>query len=311
MGEFELIDRLFAQCGAQREDVVLGVGDDGAILASPTRLVVVSDTFVIGRHCPPHTTAFDVGYKSLAVNLSDCAAMNAKPLWAILNLTLADFDEDWLKEFARGFCTLASDYGIALVGGDTTSGPHSVISVTILADAGSQSFLRSAAQAGDDIWVSGVIGLGGAALQAWQDHQQQNLENHPQFHQAWCRWNRPEPRLALAQQLGGLIHACLDISDGVLADCQHLMHASGLGADLHLENFILSQQIPPLTALTAGDDYELLFTAPVQNRATIAQLSLTALPLSRVGEMTATQELRLFHHQQFLPLPCSLGFVHA
>lgn len=313
MGEFELIDAFFRRAGAA-EGVRLGIGDDAALLQLPLghELVVTTDTLVAGRHFPESAAAHDVGWKSLAVNLSDLAAMGARARWVTLALTLPAADEAFLREFARGFFALADREGVALVGGDTTRGPLS-LTVTALGTVPAGTALqRRGAQPGDDLYVSGTPGDAGLGLrlelEQWQDELPVVAREA-----ALQRLHRPDPRLALGAALRGIATACLDISDGLAQDLGHLLRASGVGADLELERLprsVALAAIDPafadILALTSGDDYELLFTAPAASRATIDAL---APRCTRIGSMTAGKGLRLLRAGVPVELPLA-GFTH-
>lgn len=273
MNEFELIDYFFAQTKKDRDDVLLGIGDDGALLKVPPRqsLVVSMDTLVEGIHFPVETTPYDIGYKALAVNLSDLAAMGAKPAWATLALTLPKADKDWLKKFSRGFFSLLNHYGMQLVGGDTTRGP---LAITVQVHGFvpfDRALRRDQAKPGDLIYVTGTLGDAGAGLN-WKI---------PYFLQ---RLNRPEPRVEVGLALRGISHCAIDISDGLAADLGHILQASKVGAQLFVEQLPLSQTLtahfaPPKSwqfALNSGDDYELCFTVPPKNKAKLHK-ALTAI----------------------------------
>lgn len=313
MGEFELIDAFFRRAGAA-EGVRLGIGDDAALLQPPPghELVVTTDTLVAGRHFPESAAAHDVGWKSLAVNLSDLAAMGATARWVTLALTLPAADEAFLREFARGFFALADREGVALVGGDTTRGPLS-LTVTALGTVPAGTALqRRGAQPGDDLYVSGTPGDAGLGLRLELDQWQDELSVVAR-EAALQRLHRPDPRLALGTALRGIATACLDISDGLAQDLGHLLRASGVGADLELERLPRSAALAAIDpafadilALTGGDDYELLFTAPAASRATIDSL---APHCTRIGSMTAGGGLRLLRAGMPVELPLA-GFTH-
>jgi len=295
--EFSLIN-MIAQRASTRTDVVLGIGDDAALLQVPAgqQLVLTTDTLNSGVHFPEQTSAFDIGWKSLAVNLSDLAAMGAQPAWCSLSLVLPKIDSTWLENFCEGFFALANAHGVALVGGDTTRGPLS-LSITALGQVpAGQALRRDKAQNGDDIWVSGYLGDASAALQLWQQGrldvsvtaQDINCETLRQ------RLLRPQPRLALGQALRSVAHAAVDISDGLLADVGHIAQRSGLAAVIQAAAMPLSIALNSTfdetsalaCALRGGDDYELCFTAAQSQRLTIESLAKRlALPLTRIGMM--------------------------
>jgi len=297
INEFSLIN-ILAQRAHQRADVVLGIGDDAALLQVPEgqQLVITTDTLNSGVHFPVETSAFDIGWKSLAVNLSDLAAMGAQPAWCSLSLVLPEANSTWLEHFCDGFFALAHAHDMALIGGDTTRGPLSV-SITALAHVpAGQALRRDKAQKGDDIWVSGFLGEAAAALQLWQ---QGKLDIETGAQQASSellrqRLLRPQPRLALGQELRSLAHAAVDISDGLLADVGHIAQRSGLAAVIDATAVPLSTALSHAfdkstaraCALGGGDDYELCFTAAQNKRSAIEALAQKlALPLSRIGTM--------------------------
>lgn len=267
LGEFDLIRRYFTNLGAA-EGVALGVGDDGAVLDIPPghQLVSVMDTLVAGVHFPEDTTPFDIGYRALAVNLSDLAAMGAEPRWFTLALTLPKADETWLTGFAAGLRSLAERFGIALVGGDTTRGP---LTITVQAEGLvpiGQALRRSGARPGDGIYVTGTLGDAAAGLALHQGSLQTDGDT-AEFLRS--RFFRPEPRVQTGLALRGMATACIDVSDGLLQDLGHVLAASGVGARLELDRLPLSAALRQSAdqracelALSGGDDYELCFTLP-------------------------------------------------
>ncbi|HTH39494.1 MAG TPA: thiamine-phosphate kinase [Rhodocyclaceae bacterium] len=308
--EFSLIERYFTR---PARSAVLGVGDDCALLApSPGQeLAVSTDLLVAGTHFFADAEPEALGWKTLAVNVSDIAAMGGTPRWATLSLALPEAtaaDESWLAAFARGFFACAEAFGVELIGGDTTRGPLT-LGVTIFGEVPAGLALRrSGARAGDDVWVSGTPGraaLGLAQLQgriALQDATDCLAALH-----------RPQPRVALGLALRNLASACIDVSDGLLADLGHILDRSNLAATLHVEALplnLLPGDAPPHLArdclLAGGDDYELAFTAASSQRP--ALLALTAalhLPLHRIGATTVgpAGDLRLLDAQgQALPV---------
>jgi len=237
MTEFTLIERIRARA-ATRPDVLLGIGDDAALLAVPAgqALVVTTDTLIAGVHFPAETAPADIGWKALAVNLSDLAAMAATPAWCTLALTLPDADGDWVDAFLDGFLELAEQHGVALVGGDTTGGP---LSITVTAQGfvpSDVALRRDGAQAGDDIWVTGTLGDAAGGLAQWQ---RQGLMSAKLRH----RLDRPTPRVAAGLGLRGLAHAAIDVSDGLAADLGHVLAASRLGAEVELGRLPTSRSL--------------------------------------------------------------------
>ena len=262
--EFDIIARYFKRQRPERDDVLLGIGDDAALLQVPAgqQLVVAVDTLVAGRHFPEQTSAADIGYKALAVNLSDLAAMGATPAWATLSLTLPAVDGSLVTGICRWIFCLADEYSVALVGGDTTRGPLSVtVQVHGFIEPG-KALRRDAANPGDAVFVSGVPGEAACALK-------QVLQGETPADTLLQRLNRPQPRVSLGQSLVGLASAAIDVSDGLLADLGHLLSASGCGATLWPDQLPSSPALQALPAgqvldcqLNGGDDYELCFTAP-------------------------------------------------
>ncbi|MBN7117270.1 thiamine-phosphate kinase [Ectopseudomonas oleovorans] len=271
MGEFELIRRYFAAapCAQGGAGVVLGIGDDCALLAVPAgeQLAVSTDTLVAGVHFPDACDAFLLGQRALAVSASDLAAMGATPLAFTLAMTLPSASEAWLAEFARGLQAMAQSCSLALVGGDTTRGPLSLTLTVFGRVPAGQALLRSGAQVGDLLCVGGELGDAAGALPlvlAQRDATPEIAE--PLLARYWS----PQPQLALGQALRGRATAALDISDGLLADCGHIANASQVALHIELARVPLSaalrafagEQQARLCALGGGDDYRLAFTLP-------------------------------------------------
>jgi thiamine-monophosphate kinase len=312
-GEFDIIREFFSRPGHD-DNVVLGIGDDAALLAVPTGevLVVTTDTLVTGCHFPENALAYDIGWKSLAVNLSDLAAMGAKARWVTLAITLPDNDADFLREFTHGFFSLADQNGVRLVGGDTTRGPLSITVTAMGTVPVAQALRRDGARPGDDLYVSGTLGDAGLGLRLTLEQWPDAIEPQNQAI-ALERLNRPQPRLALGLALRDLATACMDVSDGLAQDLSHLLRASQVGAELNLDALPLSpalQAIDPafatIFALTSGDDYELLFTAPVHARDVIARLSI---PCQRIGCITEAHGLIFQRDGHPVDMPVA-GYTH-
>jgi thiamine-monophosphate kinase len=295
--EFDLIARIRARAG-HRADVLLGIGDDAALLQVPPghELALSTDTLLAGVHFPLETAAADIGWKALAVNLSDLAAMGASPAWCSLALTLPEPDADWLESFLDGFCELAGEHEVALVGGDTTRGPLALsLSVHGFVPAG-QALRRDRAAAGEDVWVTGTIGDAAGALQQWRAGGLQSAKLR-------FRLDRPTPRVGAGLALRGLASAAIDLSDGLGADLGHVLAASGIGAELELGRLpssrTLAEHFPDEAArwrlqLSGGDDYELCFTAPSAHALEIERaLAACELPATVVGRTTRERGLRL------------------
>ncbi len=287
-GEFDLIARIRARV-ATRADVVLGIGDDAALLAPPPgrQLVVTADTLNDGVHFPRGTSPADVGWKALAVNLSDLASMGAEPAWCTLSLSLPQSDPAWIEGFLDGFLDLAEQHDIALVGGDTTRGPLSIaVTAMGLVEPG-RALRRDGARVGDEVWVTGTLGdaAGGLAL----------LDREP-VPALRARLDRPTPRVAAGRALAGIATACVDVSDGLLADLGHVCARSHVAARIDVDALPASAALMEVIgeadriALQAsgGDDYELCFTAPADAGADIGAVSAQlGLRITRIGRIVA------------------------
>lgn len=313
LSEFDLIDRIRARV-ASRGDVVVGIGDDAAVLQVPAgmQLVVATDTLNAGVHFPIDTTPADIGWKALAVNLSDLAAMAAEPAWCTLSLSLPGGDAAWLDGFLDGFLELAAQHGVALVGGDTTRGPLSV-SVTVhgFVPPG-HALLRTGACVGDDVWVSGTIGDAAAALEQWRGGS--SRDEHLRR-----RLDRPTPRVALGRALADIAHAGIDLSDGLISDLGHVCRASGVAAEIDLDSLPASPALQqsfngePLRLLqvAGGDDYELCFTAPTQALDEIQRRAAQAgIEVSWIGRIVAGEGVRLFDGDGERWQPPRSGYEH-
>lgn len=320
MGEFELIRRHF-QHALRPAGVALGNGDDCALLAPAPgmRLAVSTDMLVEGRHFLSTVCPQALGHKALAVNLSDLAAMGAEPLAFTLALSLPRADDAWLTGFASGLLALADAHGCALVGGDTTAGPLNIC-ITVFGQVPEhQALRRSAAQTGDDVYVSGCVGDARLALEVFRGNNQLSAAD---FAAVRLRLERPTPRVALGLALRGVAHAAIDLSDGLLGDLGHVLTASGVGAELGTSWMENSIAVSPVLksvgadflsefALAGGDDYELAFTAPVAARAQVALAAEhTGTPVTRIGTITAAPGLRLLDAQGQAPRPLPPSFDH-
>lgn len=270
MDEFGLIDKFFKTIGSSRSDVVFGIGDDAACLQVPIdkQLLVSSDTLVADVHFLSTWDAYDIAYKAVMVNVSDIAAMGGMPCWMTLALTLPQLNQQWLNRYAMGLNAALQPFNIALIGGDTTHGPLSMtLTIHGLVDKG-KAIRRNTAKPGDKIYVSGTLGAAAFAVELMQKHNPM-VKNH---HQAVCidKLQHPNARTDLSPYLQRYATAAIDISDGLLADLQHICTASHVGARLdltHLPHHPLLKQYVPMQkaldfALRGGDDYELCFTIP-------------------------------------------------
>ena len=290
LSEFSLIDRFFKrQTGSK--PVTLGIGDDCALLSIPQgfELAITTDTMVENVHFFPYVNPFDLGYKLLAVNLSDLASMGAKPLAATLALTLPKVDENWLTQFAAGLFAFAEKYQIDLIGGDTTSGPLTLTVTALGLVSTGQALKRSTAKPGDIICVTGYLGDAGLGLKINQGY------DCKQPVAALKRFNQPDPQVETGQALIGIANACIDISDGLVGDLGHILQQSRVGACLDWEALPLSTEVLTYIEdtgdwampLIAGDDYELCFTVSPDNVQNLA------IPHTKIGFIQSLPGLRL------------------
>ncbi|ULU27278.1 thiamine-phosphate kinase [Dyella terrae] len=305
--EFRLIDRIRERTAQGREDVKLGIGDDAAMVAPPVgqEVAIAIDTMVEGVHFPVGTAAADIGWKSLAVNLSDLAAMGASPAWALLALTLPSQPAEQLRQFiddyAEGFAQLAQPHRLALIGGDTTRGALTIsVAVHGFVPPG-KALTRAGARAGDVVLVTGTLGDAAAGLKLWQRGARVD-EGDGRAAYLIERLHRPTPRLAAGLTLRGRASACIDVSDGLLADLGHICEESGLGAEIDAELLprspMLMASFDELTvrdfALAGGDDYELCFTVPAALVADVqSDLARLGCGATRIGRMVEGEGVRV------------------
>lgn len=291
MQEFDLIALIQKKVAASSNDeVLLGIGDDAALVSVPAdqQLVITMDMLNEGIHFPADTDPFSVGWKALAVNLSDLAAMGATPKWITLALALPHMDPHWAEHFLDGMLALARAHRVALIGGDTTRGALSVCVTAQGFRPQNVRMRRDSAQIDDDIWVTGTLGDAAAALALLQEKQSVDADLR-------LRLDRPAPRVSTGEQLRAYANACIDISDGLAQDLGHICSASRMGASIDIELLPTSAQLSACMEdqaqrialqLSGGDDYELCFTARAQHREAIAMLQTENLLLTRIGRMT-------------------------
>lgn len=321
IGEFDLIATYFTHRYPQRDDVDIGVGDDGAVLKIPpnSELVVVTDTMVEGVHFDQQTPARAIGHKIVAVNLSDLAAMGAEPAWISLALTLPTVDHDWLTGFTHGLREICDYYQCQLVGGDTTRGP---LTITVTAHGlvpTGKALCRNGAKPGDWIYVSGTLGDAGLALAASQQQHKLSPDYQRRLNE---RLFFPSPRVALGQSLRGIASSAIDVSDGLLADLGHILSASQVGARIDVDELPLSLALTESLsetdaykyALTSGDDYELLFTVPEAQRGlfdtVIAHAAHKPVCIGRVTNEVEVVQLLYAGEPWSMPTDVALGFDH-
>jgi thiamine-monophosphate kinase len=318
MGEFELISRYFANCGAKRTDTAIGVGDDGAVLQvrDGYDLVVTTDTMAVGTHFFPDDDPRALGHKVVAVNVSDLAAMGAEPAWLSLALSLPAIDEPWVAAFAAGLHETAEYYNCQLIGGDTTRGPLSLTMIAKGIVPRGKALTRSGAKVGDYIYVTGTLGDAALGLKLWQGQHDVSKKHQTHILQ---RFHYPSARVALGQALRNIASSAMDLSDGLYSDIQHILKRSGVGASVDVSKLPLSQAVKDSCdhataiqlALSGGEDYELLFTVPEARRGSLdVLLSPYGIAVSCIGRITgvagrlelknAEQPYAYQHH----------GFVH-
>lgn len=323
-GEFDLIARYFNRQTINRHDVNIGIGDDCALMTIPEKqqLAVSTDTLVSGIHFLPDISPADLAYKSLAVNISDLAAMGADPAWVSLALTLPSVDTAWLSQFSDSLFEQLNYYGIQLIGGDTTRGPMS-LTYTIhgLVPTG-KALTRSGARIGDWIYVTGTLGDSAAGLAILQ----QRLQVDDLSQREWLvqRHLRPQPRVLQGQALRNLASSAIDISDGLISDLAHILKISGTGARINLDKLPLSSALTQcyldqsctedqahIWSLSGGEDYELCFTVPEINRGALEMaLAHTGSGFTCIGQIRPESEgVRYFKGEQEISVSLQ-GFDH-
>jgi len=312
ISEFEIIRRFFTRGRPSETGVILGVGDDAAIVRpEPGRdLVIAADVLNEGIHFPTSTAPRAIGHKVLAVNLSDLAAMGASPLWFTMTLSLPDVREDWLDEFATGLFAIADRYGIELIGGDTVRGPLSIGIQVVGGVKAGMALRRDGARVGDHIYVSGALGDAAAALDQL-DKQQPVL---PAFRE---QLDYPVPRVELGNRLVGLANSCIDVSDGLMADLGHILEASHVGARIDAASLPLSDPLSQMNstdahrfALSGGDDFELCFTVPEGRISDVDRICAeSGLQCTRIGEIVAGSGLEVTGSENISALTAG-GFDH-
>ena len=321
--EDRLIETLFARHAADGREVLIGPGDDAALLRCPPgeELLITTDTLNEGVHFPAGTPADSIGHRALAVSLSDLASMAARPLWAVVTLSVPEAEEGWLSDFADGLFALADEQGVRVVGGDFVRGP---LSVTVTAHGSAlpgAALSRNGANAGDGIWVTGHPGEAAAGLKLLQQSLCASTGRKaplggrarpgrkaplggrasPPSKHLLQRFCYPQPRLKLGQQLSGIASACMDLSDGLITDLPRLLRSSQLQGRVEAEKLPLSAALQEFAepeealrlALAGGDDYELCFTAPAQNEYQLKELATEELPITRIGELSSGEGLKL------------------
>ncbi|MCW9024499.1 MAG: thiamine-phosphate kinase [Gammaproteobacteria bacterium] len=318
VSEFDIIKQYFDRQHPQREGISLGIGDDAALIKSHAgqTLAISIDTLNEGIHFPVNTSAEDIAYKALVVNLSDMAAMGATPVWFTLALSLPEPSTNWLEAFANSLFEIADKYNVTLVGGDTTRGPLS-ITIQIAGQLNNeQAMLRSGAHVGDQIYVTGTLGDAALALAL----KNQDASNSNETTYLFSRLNRPIPRVEIGQAINSIASACIDISDGLFADLGHILKLSNVGAQVKLYQLPLSTQAQTLllkhtelydTVIKGGDDYELCFCIPKDKQAQLETLSSNfECNITHIGEITDSKELQCLDESGNLVSDFIQGFDH-
>ncbi len=316
LSEFNIIEYFFKRGKNQRKDVLLGIGDDAALLKIPAKqvLAISMDTLVAGIHFPKNTKPYDIGYKSLAVNLSDMAAMGATPAWVSLALTLPHANKSWLKKFAAGFFNLIEQYQLQLVGGDMTRGEQLTITAQMHGFVPiNKALTRQGAKPGDKIYVTGTLGDAGLVLQ---------LLRQPEYKIPSAllnRLNRPTPRVLEGLALRNIATSAIDISDGLSGDLTHILKASHVGATLWVDEIPISNNVAKLInahkaielALSSGDDYELCFTVPAnKEKQLLKALAHHPCGIRCIGTIEKQQGLRLRYNNGKRFLTNKKSFQH-
>jgi thiamine-monophosphate kinase len=294
MGEFELIQRCFAEAGRKRPDVAIGIGDDGAVVQvrEGCDLVITTDSMVEGIHFFPDVDPRSLGHKLVAVNVSDLAAMGAEPCWLSLALTLPTVDMDWLTAFAEGLSETADYYNCQLIGGDTTRGPLSLTMIAKGLVPKGKAITRAGAQNGDYLYVTGTVGDAALGLKLVQNQIEVSKKHRAHILQ---RFHYPTARVALGQALRNIASSAMDVSDGLAGDLQHILRRSKVGAVVDVSKLPMSQALKDSCsaeqalqfALSGGEDYELLFTVPESRRGSLeVLLSPYGVPVTCIGRIT-------------------------
>ena len=299
--EFEIIEHFFKNATGSNSSVICGIGDDAAIISPPVghHLAISTDTLISGVHFFSDTEPYDVGYKSLAVNVSDMAAMAAEPLWVTLSLTLPDSNRGWVERFTAGFLELATKFNINLIGGDLSHGPLSITVQIIGKVPDGAALTRSGAKPGDGIYVTDCLGGAGLALAVLGGE----IQHFPQVPEAcMARLNRPVPRIKAGIAIRSMATSAIDISDGLIGDLQHILDSSSVGAEIKLARIPVCPELNDLSdemkwkfCLGVGDDYELCFTMPDMYADSVIDIEYKSeCSVTKIGKITEGKKLEWF-----------------
>lgn len=321
LSEFDIIERYFVAAARQYplpSYLRCGIGDDCALIdiSSSQTLALSCDTFIEGAHFPRQSTPSDIAMRCVTAAMSDLAAMGAKPLGFMLALTLPHADTAWLQSFSEGLCHISNDYQVPLIGGNTAKGPLSLTVQVQGCVPQSKGLMRSGAQAGDNVFVSGTLGDATVALAILESRL---LVQNSDRQWLLSRFYRPQARIELGQRLLNIAHAAIDVSDGLLADLSHMVNASGVGAEIMLELLPLSGQAQTVChreqlidyALSGGDDYELCFTASADQTDVIMQCAhQIKVPITMIGRIITDQHVYGVDRYGNRVVPEVLGYRH-
>ncbi len=310
MNEKDIIQKYFTK-KFNDQSIIEGIGDDAAIVRanSGCELVITTDTMVEGKHFFKHAPAYGIGYKLMASNLSDIAAMGASPRWATLNLTLNTLNHSWLAEFSNGLLECAQKHNVALIGGDTTSGNCLNVSIQLIGEVPhDKTMLRSSAKVDDRIFVTGVIGNAACALNFLQ---KQDFHHEDLPSAQYAALYMPQSRIDFAIELREIANAAIDISDGLLNEVEVICDASNVGAVLQLDNVPFNNNINIEQAITGGEDYELLFTLPdkLVNEVDLLSKKHDCL-ISEIGKINNSKTVEIYQGNRVMPYPKYSGYDH-
>ena len=310
MKEQDIIQTFFTR-PSDDSSIITGIGDDAAILQTQSEhhLVITTDTLVEGIHFLSQAPPYQIGYKLMATNLSDIAAMGAQPKWATLNLNLPEINKNWLQEFSNGLFMCADKHQVALIGGDTTHSPTLSMSVQLMGEVTAHhSMCRNSAKPEENIYVTGVLGKAAEAMKKLLLHEG---DHEVLSQQQILNLYQPSSRVELAMELRHFVKTAIDISDGLLHELEIICHHSHTGAQLFIDKIPMINEELGLEALTFGEDYELLFTAsPAQDAEIIRLAKMFHCPITMIGTITEASGIKLFQNNNEVAYPATTGYDH-